>query len=218
MDKTTLKELSMPITSRGIKVEETVFLVIDMQYDITAQGYGVLKNAKELGVRKGYDYYYDRIQKTVIPNIQSLLSEFREIEGTIIFTKIRSDLEEEELKAENLERTGIRKSDILKTLEPLQDEIVLKKNGPEIFEDTNLDFLLKNSGIETLIVAGVLTNECVETAVIEAVKRNYEVILAKDATAAFSQDLQEASLESIEENLISINSTNNILEALKNNL
>ncbi len=196
------------------EIQDIVFLVIDMQYDITAEGYGVLKNAEELGVRRGYDYYYERIQNTVIPNIQRLLNKFREIGETVIFTKIRSEPEKNEGQAADPERQFNKEGMVLKELEPMKKEIVLTKNGPEIFEDTNLDTLLKNGGIETMIVAGVLTNECVETAVIEAVKRDYTVIVVKDATAAFSQDLQESSLESIGENSIRIVSTEDIIESI----
>ncbi|MEF8832482.1 MAG: isochorismatase family cysteine hydrolase, partial [Candidatus Thermoplasmatota archaeon] len=155
-----MKELSSPLTQEELSDGNLALIVIDMQYNITAQGHGVLKNAEELGVREGYEYYYDRIQNFLIPNIQELLNSFRETEDLIVFTKIRSDSSSDGKQ----EKGSIEDADdgvILKEIRPINDDIVIIKDDPNIFRNTELDSLLREHGIDTLIMAGVLTNECV---------------------------------------------------------
>ena len=52
-------------------------------------------------------------------------------------------------------------------------------------------------GIATIVLVGVVTNRCVETTMRGAADRGYRVILVDDATAAFSQELQDASTLSL---------------------
>ncbi len=184
-----------------------------MQYNITAQGHGVLKYAEELGVREGYDYYHDRIQNHIIPNIQELLKSFRGAEKPIIFTKIRSHTffsEDTKADLEDPDTEGV----ILEEIMPMNDEIVITKDDPDMFEGTELDSILREYGINTLIMAGVLTNECVEASVLQAVENEYRVILVEDSTAAFSESIHEKALDLIHENKVIITSTENILDLL----
>ncbi|MFP4143246.1 MAG: cysteine hydrolase family protein [Thermoplasmata archaeon] len=191
-------------------------IIIDMQYDLTAQGQGVLKEAEELGVREGYDYYYDRIQNSIIPNIQKLLQSFRESGNKIVFTKIRSDLSfsNGDGRDEYTLKETDEKSVILEEIEPTNDDIVITKDEPDIFSGTNLDSLLKESGVNTLIMAGVLTNECVLASVFQAVENEYRVVLVEDSTAAFSEEIHEKAMDLIDENPIIITSTEDILDLL----
>ncbi len=184
-----------------------------MQYNITAQGHGVLKYAEELGVREGYDYYHDRIQNRIIPNIRKLLKYLRGTDIPIIFTKIRSHpFSSGDTKAdlEDLDREGV----ILEEIMPMNDELVITKDDPDMFEGTELDSLLREDGINTLIMAGVLTNECVEASVLQAVENDYRVILLEDSTAAFSESIHEKALELIRDKKVIITSTENILNLL----
>lgn len=208
-----MKELSSPLTQEGLSEGNLALIVIDMQYNITAQGHGVLKNAEELGVREGYEYYYDRIQNSIIPNIQELLNSFRETEDMIVFTKIRSDSSSDgEQEKDSIE--DVDDGVILEEIRPINDDIVITKDDPDIFHDTELDSLLRENGIDTLIMAGVLTNECVEASVLKAVKNDYRVILVEDSTAAFSEAIHERALDLIHDYSVIITSTEDILDVL----
>ncbi|MFW5928481.1 MAG: cysteine hydrolase family protein, partial [Thermoplasmatota archaeon] len=79
---------------------------------------------------------------------------------------------------------------------------------------TGLDSLLKENRINTLIMTGVLTNECVQISVFQAVENGYRVVLVEDSTAAFSKKIHEKAMDLIEENSIIITSTEDILELL----
>lgn len=205
-------ELSLPLTREELSGNKIALIVIDMQYNITAEGQGVLKYAEELGVRDGYQYYYDRIQNIIIPNIQELLKVFRKTEKMIVFTRIMANYfttEDNSYKDLNEEK-GV----ILEEIKPLEDELVITKRDPDIFQGTGLDSHLRENGIDTLILVGVLTNECVEASVIRAVEEEYSVILIEDSTAAFSEEIHKKALDLIQKKSVLITSTQDILRLL----
>ncbi|MDP6341976.1 MAG: isochorismatase family cysteine hydrolase, partial [Alphaproteobacteria bacterium] len=66
------------------------------------------------------------------------------------------------------------------------------------FASTGLDASLRNLGIETLVLGGVVTNRCVETTMRDATDRGYRVILVDDGTATFSPEMQAATTLSLQ--------------------
>jgi len=208
--------LSLPLTREDLSGSEIALIVIDMQYNITAEGQGVLKYAEKLGVRDGYQYYYDRIQNIIIPNIQELLNVFRKTEKMIVFTKIRlnyfkvrNELADNSYKDLN-EEEGV----ILEEIKPLEDELVITKEDSDIFQGTDLDSHLRENGIDTLIIVGVLTNECVEASVVRAIEKEYSVILIEDSTAAFSEEIHKKAVGLIQKKSVLITSTQDLLRLL----
>ena len=214
--KSPLKDLSSPLTQEELSEGELAIVIIDMQYNITAQGHGVLKYAKELGISEGYEYYYDRIQNSIIPNIQKLLKRFRETKKKIIFTKIRSHNNKsvQEDKNKDFEDLDADEGVILKEVEPMNDDLVITKDDPDIFQGTSLDSILRESSIDTLVIGGVLTNECVEASVLQAIENGYRVILVEDSTAAFSEEIHDKAIDLINDNSVIITSTQDILNLL----
>jgi len=78
--------------------------------------------------------------------------------------------------------------DIVDCMKPQDGDIVLEgKRGLDAFASTNLDFILRSKGIQTVVLAGFLTNCCVESTMRSAYERGYEVITLTDAVAATSQ-------------------------------
>ena len=65
-------------------------------------------------------------------------------------------------------------------------EIIKTRYSP--FYQTNLEELLRQDGIERLIVAGINTHACVRMAVIDAYQRDYEVILATDCINSLDEE------------------------------
>ena len=79
-------------------------------------------------------------------------------------------------------------AEIVDCLAPKPGDIVLEgKRGLDAFASTNLDFILRSKGIRTVVLAGFLTNCCVESTMRSAYERGYEVITLTDTVAATSQ-------------------------------
>jgi len=69
---------------------------------------------------------------------------------------------------------------------PQPGDIVVKEHfGSNGFANTDLDFHLKQLGLQKLIVIGMLANTCIETTAKFGTELGYHVTLVKDATAAF---------------------------------
>jgi nicotinamidase-related amidase len=81
-------------------------------------------------------------------------------------------------------------------LRPQTGDIVLEgKRGLDAFGSTNIDFILRAKGVETVALAGFLTNCCVESTMRTAYERGYEVITLTDCVAATSPEEQAAALK-----------------------
>lgn len=77
--------------------------------------------------------------------------------------------------------------------EPTDHEII-KKRYSALF-NTNLDELLKNLGVDRLIIGGINTHACVRTTAIDAYQRDYDVIIATDCTDSYDEEHHNISLK-----------------------
>jgi nicotinamidase-related amidase len=76
---------------------------------------------------------------------------------------------------------------IVDDLAPRDGDIVVEgKRGLDTFASTNLDFILRSKGIDTVILGGFLTNCCVESTMRSAYENGYRVITLTDCMAATS--------------------------------
>ena len=76
---------------------------------------------------------------------------------------------------------------IVDDLTPVAGDILIEgKRGLDTFASTNLDFILRSKGIDTIILAGFLTNCCVESTMRSGYENGYRVITLTDCTAATS--------------------------------
>lgn len=77
--------------------------------------------------------------------------------------------------------------EIVETMAPVDGDIVLEgKRGLDAFGSTNLDFILRSLGITTIVLAGFLTNCCVESTMRSAYEKGFEVYTLTDAVGATS--------------------------------
>ncbi len=74
-------------------------------------------------------------------------------------------------------------------MKPLENEIVLPKTASGVFNATAIDKILRNLGIENLVITGVVTDNYVENAVRDACDRGFAVILVEDGCAAVTEEL-----------------------------
>jgi len=74
-----------------------------------------------------------------------------------------------------------------------QNTIIITKSQYDAFYNTNLDELLREMGIEQLIVTGVMTHLCCETTIRSAFVRGYKCFFPVDATATYNFEFHRAS-------------------------
>lgn len=87
--------------------------------------------------------------------------------------------------------------DIIPELYPLPSEPVIDKPGKGAFYQTDLELMLRNRGIETLLVCGVTTEVCVHTTVREANDRGYRAIVVADCCGSYFPEFHEVGLRMI---------------------
>lgn len=203
-----------------LKKEKTALLVVDMQYYDAHKDYGLVKEARENGVDTSY---YEQRLELITSNIQKLLASCRNHNMEVIYAKIES------LKMDGRDRSlchkygkchvlpNSKEGEILEEIKPENDEIVLSKTSSGVFSGTNIDQILRNLGIENLIVVGVCTTKCVDTAVRNAADIGYEVVLVEDATADFHPSLQQSSLEILGSCYCRIHTTEEVLNNISRN-
>merc|ERR1719343_67074 len=76
-----------------------------------------------------------------------------------------------------------------------QDVVVVGKKGLDAFPGTDLEAQLKAHGIETVVLAGFLTNCCVESTMRTAFEKGFNVVTLTDCTATTSREGQVAAVE-----------------------
>jgi nicotinamidase-related amidase len=180
---------------------KTALMVIDMQYLDAHRDYGMGADAKKNNITDKYKYYFQQLDDVVVPNIMRLLEACRAAGIEVIYPRIASLVEDcrevsiEHKRINLLAPAGSRESEILDEIKPLKNELVISKGASGVFNSTAIDQILRNLGIDTLIMTGVVTNYCVETAVRDAGDRGYNVILVSDGCAAMSEAHQRLALE-----------------------
>jgi nicotinamidase-related amidase len=87
-------------------------------------------------------------------------------------------------------------ADITDTLSPRSEDIIIEgKRGLDTFASTNLDFILRSRGIKTLVVAGFLTNCCVESTARTGYEKGFNIVALSDCTATLSEEEQQFTFE-----------------------
>lgn len=189
--------MSVP-SSREITpvAERTALLIIDVQKYCASP-------ESEKFADGDYTYFFDALDRQVVPNIQRLLACFREGGHEIVYTMIESLTADGRDRSLDYKLSGLHVpkggvgAEMLDPIRPQGDEIVIPKTSSSVFNSTNIDYVLRNLGVEFLIVTGILTDQCVESAVRDAADKGYLVTLATDACCTYSQARHDHSLAAI---------------------
>ena len=186
----------------------TGLCVIDMQkYCIDPQGdlaHSLLRLNKA-----AFEGLSQRLAR-VTANVERLLSVFRAQGRRVVFTRNtvmlpdRADLilrrrkrEQMAMSATNgqsghLPLLGSVGHEIIPSLRPAAGELVLDKNTASAFNSTAIDLFLRNLGLQTLVIAGLMSDFCVLLTALDAADRGFNVILASDACTTIDSGSHEA--------------------------
>ncbi len=82
--------------------------------------------------------------------------------------------------------------------QPLPDEHRVVKHKYDAFFETDMDAILRNNDITTVIITGTATNVCCESTARSAFFRDYKVVFPSDCNGTFDPEMQAASLKTID--------------------
>ncbi len=176
--------------------KRTAVVLIEYQNDFTSEG-GVL-----------HDAVRDVMESTgMLDNTRRLVEAARSAGATIVHAPITfapgygelSDHPYGILKGV-VDSTAFVKgewgAEIIDALAPQQGDVVVEgKRGLDTFATTNLDFILRARGIETIALGGFLTNCCVESTMRSGYEKGFHVITLSDCVAATSPEEHENAIK-----------------------
>lgn len=200
---------------------ESALLCIDMQYLDAARGHGVFADAVDSGVpEEAQQYYFERLEKTVLPNVRRLQDHFRSIGQEVIHIRIQAltldgrDRSPAHKRLELLAPPGSKEAEFLEEIAPQDDEIIVNKTASGVFSSTNINYILDNLDVENLYLTGVYTDECVSTTARDASDLGYYVTLIEDACATVTEERHEFTIETLRHRYCRILSTEETIEEL----
>jgi nicotinamidase-related amidase len=226
---TTLPGWPFPWPAFDVDWQRAALLVVDMQnYGCNAEaGLGAMLSLHQ---PETAGYYLSRLTETVLPNAERLVAVFRRSGRQVVYTRHgplladgrdmiarrrRRDVEAlAATDAPALWHRGTFEHEVVARLEPAADELVVDKNTSSAFNSTGIEWLLRNMGVDALVVAGMATDMCVETTARDAADRGFDVIVVEDATAAFSEWHHRAALSGIARVFGQVWSTDEVVQAL----
>jgi nicotinamidase-related amidase len=94
-----------------------------------------------------------------------------------------------------------RRPELVEPLVPPDDVAFLQKVRHSVFYGTALDHLLRQRGVETLILTGQVTEQCILYSALDAYLRHYDVCVVRDAVAPIDPALGDAALRMMEGNM-----------------
>ncbi len=90
---------------------------------------------------------------------------------------------------------GTDEARVVKELEPTEKDYVVTKRRYDAFFATDLDLLLRELGVDTVVLTGVATDICVLHTAAGAFFRGYRVIVVEDGTAGVTRERHRQALE-----------------------
>lgn len=187
---------ALPKRNEPFRAGETALLLVDMQRIWLEPG------ADPAHPERGHDhYFYRQTASQTIPNQERLLAAARANGVEVIHTIIQSLTEDGRDRSLDHKLTPIHIAPSwpaglpVPSLAPVGDEIMLPKTSSGVFNSTNIDYVLKNLGVRYLIVAGIMSDQCVDMAVRDAADRGYLVTCVSDACAAATQERHDDALK-----------------------
>jgi len=195
----------------------TALMMIDLQYVDAHRDFGIGAAGQRNGWTNDMEYYFSRLESEAIPNVQRILEACRAAGIPPIHVRVMNLAGDSADTSWRYKAMGIlvppgsKDAEFVEEVAPLPGEVVLSKTTSNTFLSTNVDFLLRNMGIDTIIMTGVVTNNCVESTTRGAGDLGYKVLLVGDACAAWTQEGHDHCLKHLHRNFAIVKTTEQIL-------
>jgi ureidoacrylate peracid hydrolase len=137
---------------------------------------------------------------TLLPNIKRLQLACRRAGIEVTYSVIENMTRDGRDRSLDYKISGIDvlrgswEARVLDEIAPAEDEMVFRKTSSSVFISTNIDYVLRNLGIRSLIIAGIMTDQCVESAVRDACDLGYLVTLVTEGCTTNSAERHNQSL------------------------
>jgi ureidoacrylate peracid hydrolase len=102
-------------------------------------------------------------------------------------------------------------ADIIPSLVPEPQDIIIDKNRYSAFYGTRLETYLTSMGIHQLVLCGVTTNMCVETTARDASARDYHTFIAGDACGELERHRHDVALQTLGFGFGAVTTTDDII-------
>jgi len=152
---------------------------------------------------RSYGWFFRELQARVIPNMQRLQKAAREADVEVMYTTIESLTLDGRDRSLDYKITGFNvpkgswDGKVIDEIAPAEDEIWLPKSSSSVFISTHIDYILRNLGVRQVVISGIITDQCVESAIRDACDLGYLVTQATDACLTYSQERHDQSLRAI---------------------
>jgi len=190
----------------------TALIVIDMQNDFIRHEGFTVRRLLDRGLPEAAAQY-ERQMRKIIPNIRRVIDRAHQRGQTVIFVNYVSYPGRDPGGQKNNQwiPPGSEGAEIISELGAHPDDLVLSKCCSGAFPGTNLDFHLRRRGITSLIMAGVVTDGCVEQAIRQAHDLGYACVLLSDGSGALTEEIHENALERLEHRRAHVRTTDVVL-------
>src|ERR1700744_1384749 len=162
--------------SREIEIDpaHAAVLFVDVQnYNCRWEG-GECAHLDAAERERSYGYFFRMFREKALPNMVRLQDAARRGGVEVTYTVIESLTADGRDRSLDYKITGFNvpkgsaDAQVVTELAPAVDEIVFPKTSSSVFISTNIDYVLRNLGVRSLIIAGCLTDQCVDSAVRDA--------------------------------------------------
>ena len=164
--------------------------------------------------------FLERLESIALPNQARLQAALRRAGSEIVYTTIEAytrdgrDISLDHKISGLFFPKGSWEAKVIDAVGPQGDEIVIPKTASGVFNSTNIEYVLRNLGVRALVVYGVYTDQCVETAVRDAADRGFLVTLVEDCCASADAAGHARSIEAMDGHYARVRSTDEMLAEL----
>lgn len=187
----------------ALDINQSALLFIDVQnFSAHRQG-GEFRELAEAELEQRYGWFFAQFEQRVLPNMQRLQACCRVAGIEVMYTTIESLTLDGRDRSLDYKITGFHvpkgswDGKVIDALAPVGDEIVLPKTSSSVFISTHIDYILRNLGVKQLVISGLVTDQCVESAIRDACDLGYLVTQVTDACLTYSAARHLHSLQAI---------------------
>lgn len=186
-----------------LKPAESALLFVDVQNFAAHREGTEFKDLTKEAFEAKYGWFFDQLDRRVIPNMQAIQRACRKAGVEVMYTTIESLTLDGRDRSLDYKITGFHvpkgswDGKVLDQIAPEGDEIVLPKTSSSVFVSTHIDYILRNLGTRQLVISGLITDQCVESAIRDACDLGYLVTQVTDACLTYSQERHDYSLRAI---------------------